>query len=104
MIGPTERMCGMHAGVRLEGMSVHRALERGKIKTSKAQSHAISAAAPLNLEARPAPHACCADLHASASLPGVLPSPSDHCDVSTSCRCDHITLIASSSDIKHMHM
>eukprot|EP00892_Ulva_mutabilis_P002988 jgi/Ulvmu1/12690/UM094_0048.1 len=37
-------------GVRLEGLSVYRALEGGKIKTNKAQSHAISAAMNLNLQ------------------------------------------------------
>jgi hypothetical protein len=31
-------------------MSIYRALESGKIKTTKAQSHAISAAANLNLQ------------------------------------------------------
>ena len=31
-------------------MSVYRALESGKVKTTKAQSHAISAAANLNLQ------------------------------------------------------
>ena len=48
----------LRVGVRLEGMSVYRALEKGKIKTSKAQSHAISATVTLNLQVWPNYHSC----------------------------------------------
>jgi hypothetical protein len=37
------------AGVRLEGMSMYRVLEQAKIKTSKSQSHAISASIGVSL-------------------------------------------------------
>lgn len=38
------------AGVRLEGLSMYRTLEHAKIKTSKAQSHAISASIGVTLQ------------------------------------------------------
>lgn len=59
----------MFAGVRLEGLSVYRALQNGKIKTNKAQSHAISASLNLNLQACPRQH----EIYHSSCSPSLKP-------------------------------